>query len=143
MDEKNKPKEKKKPLVSILIPCFNTETFVYGAINSALVQTHENIEVIVLNDGSTDESANICKSFGDKINYIENDKNMGIGYGRKRLVEESNGEFIVFCSADDILSNMFVETMLKEAEKHPGKIIYLETYSKKYNSIQISDMEKI
>jgi glycosyltransferase involved in cell wall biosynthesis len=104
------------PLVSICIPVYNTERYIYGAIKSALIQTYKNIEVIVLDDGSTDETHIICKSFGNKIRYIKNEKNMGIGYGRWRLSKEAKGDYIVFVSADDILSNHFVEEMIKDVE---------------------------
>ena len=111
-----------EPLVSICIPVYNAEKFIHAAITSALSQTHKNIEVIVLDDASTDETANICRAFSDKIKYMKNDSNMGIGFGRMKLVHESKGDYIAFCSADDILSSDFVELMLKEAE--PDKILY-------------------
>jgi glycosyltransferase involved in cell wall biosynthesis len=117
-----------KPLVSILIPVYNAEKFLYGAINSSLIQTYENVEVIVYNDGSTDESEMICKSFGDKIKYIKGEKNRGIGYARWKLVEESKGDYIAFCSADDILNNMFAEMMVNGAITNPDKIIYCNNY---------------
>jgi len=125
MEKKERGYDKiEKPLVSVLIPVYNAEKFIYGAIRSAVVQEYDNIEVIVLDDASTDETANICKSFGDRIRYIKNEKNMGIGYGRKRLVDESKGEYIVFCSADDILSTQFVDNMMAESKKNPEKILY-------------------
>ena len=122
--EKNDAKKKKEPLVSILIPAYNGEKYIYGAISSALLQTHKNIEIIVLDDASTDETANICKSFGDRIIYLKNEKNMGIGYGRWKLSEEATGDYIVFCSQDDILSNMFVEKMLEEMGDDTDKVLY-------------------
>lgn len=110
------------PKVSILIPVYNTERYIYGSIKSALSQKYENKEIIVIDDGSTDETDMICKSFGNKIKYMKNDKNMGIGFTRQRLVEESTGDLIVFISADDILSDVFITEMLKEVEDN--KILY-------------------
>lgn len=108
--------------VSIIIPAYNGEKYIYGAIRSALEQTHKNTEVIVVDNVSTDETANICKIFGEKIKYFKNEKNGGIGYNRDRGVKLSTGDYIAFCSQDDVLSSMFVEEMLKHAE--PGKILY-------------------
>lgn len=122
IDESIAAKKKNEPLVTIGIPCYQAERYIYGAIKSALLQTYKNIEVIVIDDASTDETANVCKCFGSKIRLIRNEKNMGIGYGRLRIVQEAKGDFIAFCSADDVLSNMFVEEMLKKAE--PDKILY-------------------
>jgi glycosyltransferase involved in cell wall biosynthesis len=111
-----------KPLVTIGIPVFNDERFIYGAIKSALSQTYKNIEVIILDDASTDETSNICKIFKNKTRYIRNEKNMGIGYGRWKICQEAKGDYIAFVSADDLLSITFVEEMLQHAE--PDKILY-------------------
>jgi len=113
-----------KPLVTIGVPVFNTEKYLYKAIKSALLQTYGNVEVIVVDDCSTDNTASICRAFKDKVRYFRNRKNMGIGYGRCKVVKEAKGDYIAFCSADDILSTMFVEEMVKVAEKNPGKILY-------------------
>jgi len=114
----------KEPLVSIGIPVYNAEKYIYCAITSALVQTYKNTEVIVIDDASTDETANVCKSFGNEIRYFRNKQNMGIGYGRWRIAKEARGDYIAFCSADDVLSNDFVLKLLEEAKKSQGKIIY-------------------
>lgn len=91
-----------KPLVSILIPCHNAERWVAEAIHSALDQTHEPKEVIVVDDGSTDRSLEIIKSFGDQIRW-ETGPNRGGNVARNRLLELSSGEWLQYLDADDYL----------------------------------------
>ena len=81
------------PLVSIVIPCYNYEEYVDEAINSALNQTYRNIEVIVIDDGSTDNSLEIIKSFEDKIRW-ETGPNKGACAARNRGIQLAKGEFI-------------------------------------------------
>ncbi len=89
-------------LVSILIPCFNAERWIAQAIESALAQTWPNAEVIVVDDGSTDGSLEIIKSFGSRIRW-ETGRNRGGGAARNRLLELSRGEWIQYLDADDYL----------------------------------------
>lgn len=89
-------------LVSILIPCFNAERFIKQAIESALNQTYSNTEVIVIDDGSTDNSLEIIKSFGDKINW-QTRANKGGNYTRNELLSKGAGEWIQYLDADDYL----------------------------------------
>ena len=91
------------PLVSILIPCYNYEKYVTDAIKSALGQTYKNIEVIVVNDGSTDNSLEVIRSFGDAI-HCESIPNSGACAARNRALNISKGEYIQFLDADDVLS---------------------------------------
>jgi len=90
------------PLVSIIIPCYNGERFVAEAIESALAQTYPHKEVIVIDDGSTDNSLEVIKSFGDKIRW-ETGPNRGGCAARNRGIELARGELIQFLDADDIL----------------------------------------
>lgn len=91
-----------RPLVSILIPCFNAERWVKQAIESALAQTWVSKEVIVVDDGSTDGSLGIIKSFGDRIRW-ETGANRGSNQARNRLIELAKGEWLQYLDADDYL----------------------------------------
>lgn len=90
------------PKVSILIPCYNAEMWIAQAIESALNQTYPNKEVIVVDDGSTDGSLEIIKSFGDSIRW-ETGSNQGGNVARNRLLELSTGEWLQYLDADDYL----------------------------------------
>ncbi len=90
------------PKVSILIPCYNAEKWIKQAIESALNQTYPHKEVIVIDDGSTDNSLEIIKSFGDRIIW-EVGENRGGNVARNRLLELSTGEWLQYLDSDDYL----------------------------------------
>lgn len=90
------------PKVSILIPCYNAERWIAQAIQSALDQTYPNKEVIVIDDGSSDRSLEVIKSFGNQIRW-ETGENRGGNTTRNRLLELSTGEWLQYLDADDYL----------------------------------------
>ena len=90
------------PLVSILIPCYNSKRYVGQCINSALYQTYPNVEVIVVDDGSTDGSKRIIKSYGSRIR-AEFCPNRGANSARNRLLQLSGGTWLQYLDADDYL----------------------------------------
>jgi glycosyltransferase involved in cell wall biosynthesis len=90
------------PLVSIIIPCFNAKRWVAEAIQSSLGQTYQPIEVIVIDDGSTDQSLEVIRSFGDTIKW-ESSANRGGNAARNRGIALSQGEHIQFLDADDYI----------------------------------------
>lgn len=100
--------ETKKYLVSIVIPCFNAERFISEAIESCLNQTYKNIEIIVVNDGSTDSSYKIINSYGDKIVKIEQE-NKGGSAARNTGLNIAKGDFVLFLDADDFLEHRGIE----------------------------------
>lgn len=87
--------------VSVIIPTYNYGRFIKEAIDSALGQTYAPLEVIVVDDGSTDETAEVVGLFGDRVRYVKQ-ANAGVCAARNRGVAESSGEFIAFLDADDI-----------------------------------------
>lgn len=91
------------PLVSVVIPVYNGEIFLQEAIDSILTQSYSNIELILVNDASSDGSIDIIHSFNDKrIIYLENPKNLGIGLSRKIGIEHAKGKYIALLDQDDI-----------------------------------------
>jgi len=103
------------PLVSILIPCYNAERFVADAVNSALNQTHDNIEVVVIDDGSRDSSREVLKSFGDRI-IFEAGPNQGACAARNRAFELCSGEYIQYLDSDDKLAVNKIDSQLPALE---------------------------
>ncbi len=90
------------PRVSILIPCYNAVRWIRGCVESALSQTVEGFEIIVVDDGSTDGSREVLESFGAQI-QLETSPNKGGNAARNRALELSRGEWIQFLDADDYL----------------------------------------
>jgi len=88
------------PLVSIIIPVYNGSNYLQYAIDSALGQDYDNIEVVVVNDGSTDNTEEIAKSYGNKIKYFSK-KNGGVSTALNLAIENSKGEYISWLSHDD------------------------------------------
>lgn len=110
--------------VSILIPCYNAEQWIKQAIESALNQTYPHKEVIVINDGSTDDSLEIIQSFGDKIHW-ETGINKGGNAARNRLLELSSGEWLQYLDADDYLLPNKVAQQIQYLEENPDTdIVY-------------------
>jgi len=105
-----------RPLVSIIIPNYNKAPYIREAIESALNQTYKNIEVIVVDDGSTDQSREIIKSFGKKIKaYFLPHKNANVA--RNFGFKKSKGEYIQFLDSDDIILPEKIEKQVEALEK--------------------------
>lgn len=91
-----------RSLVSIIVPCYNSETWIAEAIRSALDQTWETKEIVVIDDGSTDGSLSVIKSFGNSIRW-ETGPNRGGCAARNRGIELAQGDYIQFLDSDDAL----------------------------------------
>ena len=92
----------KNPKISIIIPAFNAENHIKQAITSALMQSYKNIEVIVVDDGSTDNTVKVVSSFTDKrLKLLENKQNRGVSYSRNRAIKEASGNWVALLDADD------------------------------------------
>lgn len=100
-----------KPLVSIIIPCHNAGSYVQEAIQSALNQSYKPIEIIVVDDGSTDDSAKIAQSFGKQVVFYQQPQS-GPGKARNYGVQQAKGEYIAFLDADDLLDPAFIHDSL-------------------------------
>jgi len=99
---------KSAPIVSIIIPCFNAEKWVAQCIQSCLDQTYKNVEIIFVDDGSTDRSLEIIKSFGSAI-LCQSGPRKGACAARNQGLALSRGEFVKFLDADDVLAKDVIE----------------------------------
>ena len=102
----------KKPLVSIIIPVYNGEDYLRESIDSALAQTYDNCEVIVVNDGSTDASEEIVLSYGDKVRYYTKE-NGGVSTALNLGIKNMSGEYIQYLPADDYLHPTKIEKQIE------------------------------
>ncbi|OKH11497.1 glycosyltransferase family 2 protein [[Limnothrix rosea] IAM M-220] len=105
--------------VSILIPCYNAKKWIAASIESALNQTYLNKEIIVVDDGSTDGSLEIVKSFGDKIIW-ETQPNQGGNITRNNLLKLSTGEWVQYLDADDYLKSEKIANQMAIVDKNPS-----------------------
>lgn len=90
-----------RPLVSVVIPCYNSEEWLEDTLDSVYNQTYNHLEVIVIDDGSTDNTKEIVKKYSDKIKYIYQE-NSGPSVARNTGINNSKGEYIAFLDADDM-----------------------------------------
>lgn len=102
-------------LVSVIIPAYNVESYITDSINSALGQTWSNIEVIVINDGSTDNTLKSINEFKDQITIISQE-NMGVSAARNNAVKQANGKWIAFLDGDDIWESEKIEKQLAQTQ---------------------------
>lgn len=109
------------PPVSIIIPCYNQAKYVADAIESALSQTYENIEVVIVNDCSNDNSVDIIKTYAQNnknIKYLAFDKNKGVCAARNAAINLSSAKYILPLDADDIIADTYVQKAVKILEKN-------------------------
>ncbi len=112
-------------MVSIVITSYNNEATIQRAIDSALSQSYNDIEVIVVDDCSTDSSTAICKQYGDKIKVISAVENRGLPHSRKVGISHASGEFISFLDADDCLDKNAIEHCVKCQEETNADIVQM------------------
>ena len=110
--------EPPKPLISVLVSVYNAAPYVGEAIESVLAQTHRPLELIVVDDGSTDGSGDIVKAYGDDVRY-EYHERLGIGAARNRAVELARGELFAFLDADDRFVPDKLERQLAQLDADP------------------------
>lgn len=114
--------------ISIIVPVYNAEKYLKKCLDSLVNQTKKELEFILINDGSTDKSEEIIKTYKDKrIKYFKN-KNQGIGKTRNFGIEKATGKYIMFLDSDDYFSNDACEILYKTAEKEKADLIVFDYY---------------
>lgn len=107
------------PLVSVIMPVYNSEKYLREAIDSILNQTYKNIELIIIDDGSSDNSINVVKSYNsEKIRFYINEKNMGVSSTRNKALDLSKGKYIALMDSDDISPLDRIEKQVEYLEKN-------------------------
>lgn len=106
-----------RPLVSIGMPVYNGEKYLREAIDSLFAQTYQNFEIIVSDDGSTDSTLDIFRSYNDdRIKILENSKRFGMVKNYEHLTKNISGEFFFYADQDDVWLPTFIEDCLREFE---------------------------
>jgi len=107
----------KSSLVSIIVPFYNAENYIKKTIGSVLAQTYQQFEIIIINDGSTDNGYSIIKTIMDDRIHLVEQENQGVSFSRNKGIAMSKGEFIVFLDSDDILHPNFLERRISTLKK--------------------------
>ncbi len=119
-----------KGLVSIVVPVYNTEKYLNRCISSLVNQSYQNIEILLIDDGSTDKSGEICDAWSVKDSrvYVIHKENEGAGITRNLGIEKAKGEYICFFDSDDYISKRAIEKAYECTYKNRAEIIILEHY---------------
>jgi len=112
-------------IVSVVVPCYNYARFVGEAIESVLAQTQQPLEIIVINDGSTDDSLDVISGYGASIRVI-NQENRGIIATKNRGLEEAKGDWIIFLDADDFMEPTYIEKCISLARRERADLVYTD-----------------
>lgn len=112
-------------LVSVIIPIYNPGRALRKCLASVVSQTYTDIEIILINDGSTDGSDSVCKEFASKDNRIIyiNQENAGVSAARNKGIDVSTGEYICFVDSDDHVDSDYVQSMVDAVSKSPANIV--------------------
>ena len=135
---------KKEPKVSIIIPVYNVQKYLEDCIKSILSQTYKNIEIILVNDGSTDNSGTMCDNYkndqyGIKVIHKTNE---GVNYARRDGFQASSGEFIVFVDSDDIIAPDFIKTHIEILQKTSTEITVGKVHNFYGESLSQNEIEQ-
>lgn len=120
-------------LVTVIIPAYNAASFIKECIDSVLNQTYKNLEIIVVNDGSIDQTESILKGYTDKRLFVFNQKNKGCSAAKNKGLEFVKGDFVQYLDADDILSNDKIEIQVKALKENINSIAVCKTVVFKLN----------
>src|SRR5690606_8777138 len=116
------------PLVSVIVPVYNVEQYLDECLNSIRQQTYENIEIIVVEDCSTDDSLNtLTKHLKDpRVKLIQHEKNSGLSAARNTGIDAAKGDYIMFADSDDLVHLSLIELCVKYAISNDADLITYE-----------------
>ena len=128
-------KKKELPKLSVILPVFNGEKYVERTISNLLKSTYQNIELIIIDDGSKDKSLEICKRYSNldtrvKVYHKENE---GVALARNYGLKYATGEYVGFCDQDDEISNKMYQQMMERILMDGSNAALCGTYRKKQN----------
>mgnify|MGYP001443428711 CR=1 FL=1 len=108
-----------QPLITMIIPVYNIENYVSRCVESAINQSYENLEILLIDDGSEDASGEICDQYGEKCSNIRviHKENGGLSEARNVGIEAAGGEYLVFLDGDDFVTKNYVENLFNAIEQ--------------------------
>ncbi|ASW11170.1 glycosyltransferase family 2 protein [Lactobacillus delbrueckii subsp. lactis DSM 20072] len=122
------------PLVSVIIPVYNVEEYLDKCLNTVIHQNYKNLEIILVDDGSTDNSGDKVDEWAKRDNRIVplHQNNQGLSAARNMGLDNSHGSWIVFIDSDDYVSENYISTMLQTAQKDNTDLVICQ-YNKVSN----------
>ena len=117
-------------MISIIIPVYNVSKYLRACLDSVINQTYKDLEIICINDGSTDDSLEILKEYSNKDNriIIIDKKNEGVSAARNDGIENAKGEYLFCIDSDDYIDNNFIETFYHNAKNNNSDLVVLSTF---------------
>lgn len=114
-----------KELISVLLPAYNVGEYIGICLDSILQQTYSNYEVIIVNDGSTDDTLAICQAYAQRDSRIHlfSQENAGVSSARNHCLSQAKGEFVAFIDPDDYVKKDYLQTLLNMQHKTSADII--------------------
>lgn len=111
-------------MISVIVPVFNTEKYLHKCLNSIVSQTYKDLEIIVVDDGSFDNSPRICDEFAQKDNRIKvvHKNNEGVSVARNTAIDMASGEYLFFVDSDDYMAHNMIEVLYKDLNKNNADI---------------------
>lgn len=130
-----------RPLISIIIPVYNSEMTIGECLQSLINQSYENIELIVIDDGSDDNSLNKCKTIAkmDQRIRLLSQANHGVAYTRNVGISSAHGQYVMFVDSDDLVSKTFCEDAINNSLKYNSDMVLLSY--KKVKQGNIADVQ--
>ncbi len=112
------------PLISVIVPVYNVEKYLSKCLDSIINQTYTNLEIILVDDGSTDSSDSICKDFTKKDSRIRlyHKENGGLSDARNYGIDRASGDYFTFIDSDDYITNDYIDYLLELTKKNSAQI---------------------
>lgn len=112
-------------LVSVVVPIYNSEVYLSKCVNSILNQTYQNLEVVLVDDGSVDNSGEICDTFAkiDNRVIVIHKKNGGVSSARNEGIQQAHGKYVTFVDSDDYIGNNLVQKMIENVKENVDMVI--------------------
>lgn len=132
------------PIVSIIVPVFNSEKYIEKCLKSLLAQTYKDLEILVIDDGSKDNSSDVVRQLqlDDQRIKLICQENQGVSSARNKGIEMSKGQYIVFVDSDDYVESNYVETLLDLYEEERGDVA-ISNYVINHDVIDVQDQDVV
>lgn len=114
------------PLISVIITAYNKAHTIERTIKSLFDQSYENVEIIIIDDASIDETPMICQQYSDRVTYIRNEQNVGLYNSRLHGIEYARGNYVTYIDADDWINKSSISLCVKTALERKADIVQMK-----------------